>query len=59
MECKYTKKECDALDQKAAFPEKKVLCPRCGKELSYKSVGNSYSIKCPTPNCLIENVRGL
>ncbi len=52
-------KERAALDQKAEDPKRKVLCPRCGKELIYHAVGNSYEIKCPTPNCLHECVRGL
>lgn len=52
-------KERMALEQKARNPEHKVCCPRCGKELVYRAIGNSYEIKCPTPNCLYEAVRGL
>lgn len=59
MAIKYNEKECMALDKKAESPESVVLCPRCGKELTFRSVGNSYEVKCPTENCLKETVRGL
>ncbi len=52
-------KERMALEEKAKYPKRKVLCPRCGKELIYHAVGNSYEVKCPTPTCLHECVRGL
>ncbi len=56
---KLTKEELMALEEKAEDPKRKVLCPRCGKELIYREVGNSYEIKCPTPNCLYGSLRGL
>lgn len=59
MASNYNEKELTALDEKAAKPESVVICPRCGKELTYKAVGNSYEVKCPTENCLKETVRGL
>ena len=59
MAVKYTDKELDALDEKALNPQKKVFCPRCGKELQYRSIGNSYEVKCLTENCIKETVRGL
>ncbi len=55
----YTKEECEALRKKARNPQSKVLCPRCGKELTYRSVGNSYEVKCSTPGCIYDAVRGL
>lgn len=55
----YTEEEWKALDEKAKFPGKKVICPRCGKELTYRAVGNSYEVKCPTPGCIYDAVRGL
>lgn len=59
MGSKYTEKELNALDEKAMNPEKIVFCPRCGKELVFRSVGNSYQVKCPTEGCLSETCRGL
>lgn len=55
----YTEEEWEALNQKSCNPQSKVLCPRCGKELTYRSVGNSYEVKCPTPGCISDTVRGL
>ena len=55
----YSEKELTALDKKAMQPDSIVICPRCGKELTYKAVGNSYEVKCPTKDCLKETVRGL
>lgn len=59
MVFKYNRKELAALDRKAENPESTVICPRCGKTLTYKSIGNSYEVKCPTANCLKETFRGL
>lgn len=59
MASKYTEKEREALEQKARTPGHKVLCPRCRKELIYHEVGSSYEVKCPTPDCLYDAVRGL
>lgn len=57
--CKYTEKELAALEEKAMNPQKAVICPRCGKELTFFRVGNSYEVNCPTKGCLHEAVRGL
>ncbi len=59
MAIKYSKEEINALERKAMDPQRDVFCPRCGKPLSYKSVGNSYEVKCPTKDCIKETVRGL
>ena len=59
MTSKYNGKELAALDKKAAKPESVVICPRCGKPLNYRAVGNSYEIKYPTENCLKRTVRDL
>lgn len=56
---KYTEAEVSAIDQKMESPEKIVICPRCGSELTYKSAANSFEVKCPTKDCLIGTVRGL
>ncbi len=55
----YTEEEWTALHQKERNPQDKVICPRCGKELTYRSVGNSYEVKCPTENCIKLTCRGL
>ena len=59
MVSKFSKAEWDALDKKIEHPESVVYCPRCGKELAFRSVGNSYEVKCQTENCIKETVRGL
>lgn len=59
MDIKYTEIELKALDDKAMNPDAVVLCPRCGKELTFRSFGSSYVVNCPTDNCLKETARGL
>lgn len=56
---KLTDTELDALDQKMENPDDVVYCPRCGRELEFRSVGNSCEVKCPTEDCIKETVRGL
>ena len=55
----YTREEWQALDKKAMDPTAEVICPRCGNSLEYRSAGNSYEVKCQTPNCIRDSVRGL
>lgn len=59
MDSKYTKKETEALDRKFEHPDDRVICPRCGKELKYYTVGNSSAVECGTVNCLRGTCRGL
>ena len=59
MATKYTEKESAALDKKLFNPTETVICPRCGKELTYRAVGTSCEVKCPTENCLYASMRGL
>lgn len=59
MATNYTYEEWKALDKKAMNPTDKVICPRCGNLLEYKSVGNSCEVKCKTENCIKESIRGL
>ena len=59
MGIKYNEIESTALTRKEENPNEIVFCPRCGSELSFKEIGNSYEIKCPTANCLKRTVRGL
>ena len=34
-------------------------CPRCGNEIIIEEEGNSYSVKCKTPNCIHADFRGI
>jgi len=36
-----------------------VPCPRCGKYLNYKQLGNSFVISCPDENCIEVGGRGI
>lgn len=54
-----TEEELKVIEQKELQPHKTVLCPRCHKELIFRSVGNSYEIKCQTDGCIKYSVRGL
>ena len=56
---KLTNKEKDALLLKEANETKEVKCPRCGKTLQTQVVGNSYTVFCPTENCIKMHCRGL
>lgn len=56
---KYTEKEIAALSEKEKHPDNFVLCPRCGTELIYRAVGNSYQIKCKSQDCIKRTVRGI
>jgi len=55
----YTEEEKQAIDMKAEKPDVYVRCPRCGKELHYRAVGNSYEVRCYTENCLKATFRGI
>ena len=59
MASKYTEAELDALELKMMNPDAVVKCPRCGKEIIFKAVGNSCEAKCLTEGCIQETVRGL
>lgn len=54
-----TRNEYRAVENKIKDPSKKVICPRCGKELIYEKYGNSISVKCETEGCISESIRGL
>ena len=54
-----TQNEYNAIENKTKNPDKKVICPCCGKELLYKRHGNSVSVKCETEVCISESTRGL
>lgn len=59
MAIKITETEREALRAKERDPKKTVICPRCGEELYYREVGNSYEVKCPTIDCIGFTVRGI
>ena len=48
-----------AFREKESNPDKKILCPRCGKELQYREAGKSYEIKCSTDGCIKMTLRGI
>lgn len=54
-----TEKDKKALYEKMDYPDKKVTCPRCGKEILYIKRGNSIAIECETPTCIFTGIRGL
>ena len=56
---RLTDEERAALYKKEEDTSRVVSCPRCGKNLSYREIGNSYEIECPTPGCIKLVVRGL
>ena len=55
----YTEEEWGALHVKLYNPEQEVICPRCGKEIIYKEIGNSTSVECLTDGCIFGGLRGL
>ena len=36
-----------------------IICPRCGGEIIFTEINNSYTVKCETPNCITYGVRGI
>ena len=59
MDIKFSKEDIAAIETKAMNPNEVILCPRCGNELSYREVGNSYEVKCSTNGCIKATCRGL
>lgn len=55
----YNKDESDALDEKMEHPERKVICPRCGKELIFTDYGCGCVVECQTKECLYAGIRGI
>ena len=55
----YSEEELAAIDLKSNNPDVYVRCPRCGKELHYRAVGNSYEIRCYTEDCIKASFRGI
>ena len=36
-----------------------IKCPRCGDGLEMTSDGTSYTVKCKTDGCIVEEFRGI
>lgn len=56
---KLKQPEINAINNKLAYPEAIVFCPRCGKKLEYFPVGNAAEVKCPTKNCIAGSSKGI
>ena len=56
---KYTLEELDALEKKFDIPEETVICPRCGRKLIFSKFNSSCEVKCETPGCLHDVIRGI
>jgi len=59
---KPTKEEAFALVDAAtriSWHGEKVPCPRCGKNLSYEKLGNSFIVACPDEECIVAGGRGI
>ena len=59
MANKWTEEEIKIVDEKFNNPTKKVLCPRCGKELEFTQRGSSCEVKCVTEGCIKASIRGI
>lgn len=44
---KLKQPEINAINNKLAYPEAIVFCPRCGKKLEYFPIGNAAEVKMP------------
>lgn len=51
--------EINAINNKLAYPEAIVFCPRCGRKLEYFAVGNAAEVKCPSKGCIRGSSRGI
>ena len=55
----YTAEDWAALEEKLEIPDKTILCPRCGNEITYEERGNSIAVECKTEGCIFGGLRGL
>lgn len=55
---KLKKSEIIAINNKIAYPEAIVVCPRCGGKLKYYAVGNIAEVDCTSKGCIRGNSRG-
>ena len=49
--------EIKAINNKIAYPDAIVFCPRCAKKLEYFPVGNMAEVKCPSKGCIMGDSR--
>lgn len=56
---KLKQPEINAINNKLAYPEAIVFCPRCGKKLEYFPVGNVAEVKCPSKKCIRGSSKGI
>ncbi len=63
MAIDLTKNEIELLDKAdddiATFGKTDIKCPRCNNDIIVEDVGNSYSVRCKTDNCLLLDYRGI
>lgn len=55
---KLKQPEIKAINNKIAYPDAIVFCPRCGKKLEYFPIGNAAEVKCPSKRCIMGDSRG-
>lgn len=63
MTIDLTENEIELLDRAdddiAMFGKTNIKCPRCNNDIIVEDVGNSYSVRCKTDNCLSLDYRGI
>jgi len=52
---KLKQPEINAINNKLAYPEAIVFCPRCGKKLEYFPI----EVKCPSKKCIRGSSKGI
>ena len=40
-------------------PFDNLICPKCGGKIIFTETGDSYTVKCETPDCISYGVRGI
>ena len=56
---KLTQAEIKAINNKIAYPDAIVFCPRCASKLEYFPIVNTAEVRCPSKNCIMGNSRGI
>lgn len=56
---KLKQAEIKAINNKIAYPDAIVFCPRCAKKLEYFPIGNAAEVKCPSKKCIMGTSRGI
>lgn len=47
-----------AINNKLAYPDAIVVCPKCGSKLKYYAIGNAAEVKCASKGCIRGNSKG-